>query len=118
MVNIIGTARGSQYEYHGQSTLPKKGPSYSLILPNTVDLPYQVIDGHEFIQYPYIRIARESRQSIKVTSGELFLFAVGAACIVAGIVTRIWPVALASIGPCLLALVDMFERKSHRTSTK
>lgn len=118
MLNIIEAARGSQHEYCVQSALPKEGPLYSVVLSDTVDMPYRVGNGSEFAQYRHIGIVRENRQSIRVTSGELFLFAVGAACLGVGIATRIWPVALASIGPCLLALIDMFERKSRRTSGK
>jgi hypothetical protein len=117
MRNTIETTRSRQYgEYREQSI--KGGSEYLSVLPSMVNQAYHVIDGYQITQYSSARIARESRQSVKVTGGEVFLFVVGAACVIAGMVTHIWPVALGSICPCLLALVDIFERKSRRPSTK
>ena len=118
MKNIIEVTRGGQCEYQGQSTLPKELPLYASMLSDAVHIPYQVVNGHELKQYANTGVARTGRKSIRVTSGEIFLLAVGAACIGVGIGTGVWPVALAGIGPCLLALVDISERKSRETSDK
>ena len=53
-------------------------------------------------------------KSIKLTGGEMFLVGMGSVCILAGIITGIWPVALAGIGPLLLVFFDVSERKSGR----
>ena len=55
---------------------------------------------------------------IRITVGEVCLFSIGGASILAGIVTGIWPVALAGIGPWLLALFDIHDRISGRRVSK
>ena len=114
MQDIMERVGGSQYRYHEESVLTTGENKYSSTMPSMVGHAYQASDGHQLMKYPSVRVARESRRSIKVTSGEVFLFAVGAACIVAGTVTPFWPVALAGAGPCLLALLDISERMSRR----
>jgi hypothetical protein len=118
MTSTVGTMKANQYEYREQSILAKEEAKYSSILPGMMTQAYHLADGHQFTQYRYVTVAPETRQAVKVTTGEIFLFAVAAACVVVGVVMSIWPIALAGLGPGLLGLVDMSERRSRGKGAK
>ncbi len=63
-----------------------------------------------------IEIAQEP--AIRVNRGEVFLFTIGGICLSIGIGFGIWPVALAGLGPLILAAFDIVDRARGKRNKK